>query len=198
MEEDGQRRPVVAHRHPDRQLQDIVREADGTARQAWLAIEDQFISNRETRALHLDATFRNFVQSNLNVNDYCRKMKGMADALRDLGKDIPNHTLDNVLRGMNKCFDHLKTFIKRIVPFPSFASVRNDLLFEEITMGAEASTDAATILYGCFTRRSAAVRIVIVHTCVVLDFRACRVVSPPWQLQWWFWLWPQLVQSPER
>jgi len=42
------------------ELQDIVREAGGTARQAWIALESQFWGNRETRALHLDAAFRSF------------------------------------------------------------------------------------------------------------------------------------------
>jgi hypothetical protein len=33
----------------------------------------------------LDVAFRNFVQGDLFVNEYCRKFKGMADALVDLG-----------------------------------------------------------------------------------------------------------------
>jgi hypothetical protein len=39
------------------ELRDIVREHEGIARQAWLALEDQFLGNREARALHLDASF---------------------------------------------------------------------------------------------------------------------------------------------
>ena len=37
------------------ELQDIIRDQSNTARQAWLALEDQFLGNREARALHLDA-----------------------------------------------------------------------------------------------------------------------------------------------
>jgi hypothetical protein len=36
-------------------LQDIIRDQADTARQAWLALEDQFLGNRDARALHLDA-----------------------------------------------------------------------------------------------------------------------------------------------
>jgi hypothetical protein len=41
-------------------LQDIVRDQADTAHQAWLALEDQFLGNREARALHLDAQFHLF------------------------------------------------------------------------------------------------------------------------------------------
>ena len=41
-------------------LQDLVRTHSGTARQAWVALEGQFLGNAEFRALQLDATFRIF------------------------------------------------------------------------------------------------------------------------------------------
>jgi hypothetical protein len=48
----------------------VTRQNGHTSRDAWLALENQFIGNHETCALHIDATFRNFVQGNLNMNDY--------------------------------------------------------------------------------------------------------------------------------
>jgi hypothetical protein len=45
----------------------------------WLAIENQFLGNREQRTLHLDAVFRTFVQGDLLINEYCRMFKVMAD-----------------------------------------------------------------------------------------------------------------------
>ena len=62
-------------------LQDLVRTHGGTARQAWVALEGQFLGNAEYRALQLDATFRTFEQGDLSVGEFCRRMKGMADAL---------------------------------------------------------------------------------------------------------------------
>jgi hypothetical protein len=38
-------------------LHQVVRERGCTARHLWLAIENQFLGNREQRTLHLDATF---------------------------------------------------------------------------------------------------------------------------------------------
>jgi hypothetical protein len=37
------------------ELQDIVHDQANTARQAWLALEGQFLGNWEARTLHLDA-----------------------------------------------------------------------------------------------------------------------------------------------
>jgi hypothetical protein len=42
------------------ELQDIIRDQADTARQEWLALEDQFLGNRDARALHLEAQFRQF------------------------------------------------------------------------------------------------------------------------------------------
>jgi hypothetical protein len=100
------------------ELQDIVREREGTARQTWVALKDQFLGNREARTLHLDASFR-LGEGNLSVSEYWRRMKDMADSLRDLGEPIADRTLVlNLLRGLSPCYDDLKALIKQIVPFP--------------------------------------------------------------------------------
>jgi hypothetical protein len=39
------------------ELHQVVRERGATARHLWLAIENQFLGNREQRTLHLDAAF---------------------------------------------------------------------------------------------------------------------------------------------
>jgi hypothetical protein len=55
-------------------LQQVVRKRGCTARHLWLAIENQFLGNREQRTLHLDAVFRNFVQGDLSISEYCRNL----------------------------------------------------------------------------------------------------------------------------
>jgi hypothetical protein len=85
------------------ELQDVTHQNSHMAHDAWLALENQFIGNCETRALHIDAVFRNFVQGDLNMNDYCQKMKGFADSLNDLGAHVSDCVLVLiVLRGLNK------------------------------------------------------------------------------------------------
>ncbi|XP_008656841.2 uncharacterized protein [Zea mays] len=125
------------------ELQDIVRDQADTARQLWLALEDQFFRNREAWALHLDDQFHLFSQGDLSVGEYCRQMKGMADSLRDLGEPVADRTVVlNLLRGLSPRYSHLKALIKRTVPFPTFHVVWNKLLLEELIMETEAPAPA--------------------------------------------------------
>ena len=74
-----------------------------TARAARLAVQDQFLGNKEHRALYLDAAFRDFSQGDLSINDYCSQFKKKAEKLRDLGEHITDRTLVlNILRGLNE------------------------------------------------------------------------------------------------
>ena len=43
------------------ELMESIRTRQGTARRAWITVEEQFLGNREARALRLDAQFRVFV-----------------------------------------------------------------------------------------------------------------------------------------
>ena len=45
------------------------------ARRARLTLEGQFLGNAEAWALRLDASFRTFVQGDLSVGEFCRRMK---------------------------------------------------------------------------------------------------------------------------
>jgi hypothetical protein len=95
------------------ELHDIVREPTETTRQTWLAIEAQFLDYSESRVLQLDARFRASKHGDLNVSDYCRRMKGMDDDLRVMGEIVTNrHLVLNLLHGLNKRFNHMKIFIK--------------------------------------------------------------------------------------
>lgn len=126
-------------------LAETVIEPGNTARTSWLAIESQFRGNRETRALHLDAEFRNFKQGDQDITTYCRKLKGMADALRDLGEPVQDRTLVlNLLRGLNGRFEAIGLHLRRGHPFPTFLQARNDLLLEELNMEATAPATALT------------------------------------------------------
>jgi hypothetical protein len=93
-------------------LHQVVRERGCTARHLWLAIENQFLGNREQRTLHLNAAFRTFVQGDLSVNEYCRKFKAMADGLADLDAPVEDRILIlNILRGLNQRFEHVDSII---------------------------------------------------------------------------------------
>ncbi|XP_072147853.1 uncharacterized protein [Setaria viridis] len=124
-------------------------ERDTTGCATWLAIEMQFLGNRETRALYLDAKFRTFVQSDLSITDYCRRFKSMADALGDLGEQFSDRTLIlNIIRGLNEKFAAVgrNTWCSR--PLHSFLEARDDLLLEELTMAPPSSTPSTALLTG--------------------------------------------------
>ncbi|XP_066308036.1 uncharacterized protein [Miscanthus floridulus] len=124
-------------------LHDLVRNS-ADARRAWLALEGQFLGNAEARALRLDASFRTFVQGDLSVGDFCRRMKSMADSLGDLGWPVEDRILVlNVLRGLSDRYAHLRTWITRQRPFPSFLQVRDDLVMEELTQGVQPGSTSA-------------------------------------------------------
>jgi hypothetical protein len=115
------------------------------AHDAWLALENHFLRNRETRTLHIDATFQSFVQGDLSINDYCRKMKGFTDSLADLGIDVIDHVLVlNVLHGLNKNFEHLHAIFMHVMPFSLFQKVLDDLYLEEIQQGIQGLSIAAS------------------------------------------------------
>jgi hypothetical protein len=99
----------------------VVRERGCMARHFWLAIENQFLDNREQCTLHLDAVFHNFVQGDLSVSEYCRKFKAMADGLAGLGSPVEDQILVlNILQGLNQHFEHVGSIIWRYSPFLNF------------------------------------------------------------------------------
>jgi hypothetical protein len=56
----------------------------------------------------LNAEFCTFVQGDLSISEYCRRLKGMTDALGDLGKVVLDRTLVlTALRGLNGRFSHM-------------------------------------------------------------------------------------------
>jgi hypothetical protein len=129
------------------ELLDDIHQPDGTsARAAWLALEQQFLNNRASRAMLLDAEFRALSQGALSIDEYCRKMKGIADALADLGEPIPDHTFVlNLLRGLNERFQFMSQLVTRQRPLPPFAEVRADLRLAELNMPAASSPASALV-----------------------------------------------------
>lgn len=106
-------------------LQEVMSH-DATACSVWRALELQFLGNCEQRSLNLTTEFRTFHQGDLSVNDYCRRMKTMADSLSDLGDPLSDRALVlATLNGLNEKFDTLRSLITMQRPFPSIADVRS-------------------------------------------------------------------------
>ena len=67
-------------------LAEIISAQGSTAWHAWLAVKSQFLGNREARSIHLETRFRTFIQGDLSVTDYCRRLKKMLTTSRLLAK----------------------------------------------------------------------------------------------------------------
>ena len=94
----------------------------------------------------LDAEFRTLCQGALSIDDFCRKMKTMADALADLGEPVQDRTLVlNVLRGLNERFQFMSQLVTRQRPFPSFADIRADLRLVELNMAPPSVPPSALV-----------------------------------------------------
>jgi hypothetical protein len=53
-------------------------------RGAWCYLEDEFLGQKESRALLLETQFRNFRQNSLAITDYCRRLESMVVSLAEL------------------------------------------------------------------------------------------------------------------
>jgi hypothetical protein len=123
-----------------RELHEIIQKPTEAARQAWLALEAQFLGSHESRILQLDAWFCVFKQGDFSVSDYYRWMKSMANDFHALRETITDHHLVlNLLQDLNKRFDHMNIFIKRLQSFPSFHIICNNLKLEDIMLDNSAS-----------------------------------------------------------
>ena len=59
-----------------------------TARQLWVAIENHFQAKKASRSIYLSHEFHSMTQGDLSVEDYAKKMKVAANALRDVGQPV--------------------------------------------------------------------------------------------------------------
>lgn len=135
-------------------LIEVVSTVSPMSRSIWLGLEEQFIGNKETRAIILDAKFQTLVQGDLSITDYCNKIKRMMDALGTLGEPVLDHTLIlNVLRGLNERCSHMAAMIKHTLPFPSDSDVCADLI-EEVTLASKPTTATAFVAASSSSRFS--------------------------------------------
>jgi len=163
-------------------LQDVVRTPGGTACQAWLAIQGQFLGNDEARALCLDVEFHSFHQEDLSVVEYCRRMKAMADSLGELGWPVEDQILVlNVLQGLNDSYAHLRLWIMRQDPFPSFLRVWGYLELEKITRGLATASFSSTTLVAASPSSAAPPAASLLGA----PPSGRAVVEGPWRGRWW-------------
>ncbi|XP_072147887.1 uncharacterized protein [Setaria viridis] len=117
------------------------------AREAWCYLEDEFLGQRESRALLLEMQFRNFRQDSLTITDYCRRLESMAVSLAEFGDPIGDRQMVlTLLRGLSGKFRHMVSILKMHRPFPTFAEARTHLLLEEMEINARPPSPPAALV----------------------------------------------------
>ena len=72
----------------------------------------------------------------------------MVNSLYYIEEHVFNRScVHNLLWGLNKRYDYLRTWIIRFVPFSFFHKVHNDLILKKITKGGQLRLDTATALF---------------------------------------------------
>jgi hypothetical protein len=108
-----------------------------SARGAWCYLEDEFLGQKESRALLPETQFRNFCQGSLNITDYCRCLESMATSLTEFGDPIGDRQMVlMLLRGLNGQFRHMVSILKMHRPFLTFSEAWTHLRLEEMEIEA--------------------------------------------------------------
>ncbi|XP_072150639.1 uncharacterized protein [Setaria viridis] len=107
------------------------------AREAWCYLENEFLGQKESRALLLETQFRNLRQDSMMITDFCRKLETMAASLAEFGDPIGDRQMVlTLLRGLSGKYRHMVSILKMHRSFPTFAEARTHLLLEEIDIDA--------------------------------------------------------------
>jgi hypothetical protein len=116
------------------------------AREAWTYLENEFLGQKESRALLLETQFRNLRQDAMSITDYCRKLETMVASLAEFGDPIGERQMVlTLLRGLNGKFRHMVSILKMHRPFPTFADARTHLLLEEVDIEAHPPSPPAAL-----------------------------------------------------
>jgi len=129
-------------------LQQQVMLRDPSARVAWAVLDNEFLGQRESRALVLSAEFRSFKQGALSITNYCRRLETMASALAEFGDPVGDRILVlTLLRGLNGKFKPMVSNLRLQRPFPMFDQARTHLLLEELDINDTTTDDVPPTLY---------------------------------------------------
>jgi len=122
---------------------DIVHKPHLTAFSLWTKVKSLFHDNELQRAVYLEAELHSTYQGDLSINEYCTKLKRLADQLCSIDHPVsePSQVL-NLLRELNPRYRHLKPVITAKFPPHTFMSARSFLILEELSEKHDAKADA--------------------------------------------------------
>ncbi|KAI3830301.1 hypothetical protein L1987_04439 [Smallanthus sonchifolius] len=95
-----------------------VLDMDTTARTAWLKIQEIFLSNKGSRVAALEHAFTNLtLAGSSSMEEYCQRLKEIAEQLNDVGYPVPEGRLVlQLVRGLPQEYDPTAAFINQYSP----------------------------------------------------------------------------------
>ncbi|XP_073360059.1 uncharacterized protein [Aegilops tauschii subsp. strangulata] len=111
----------------------VVSDGDD-ARAVWVKLNDLFTDNKLQRRVFLQQEFFDYHQDDQSIDDYCRRLKTLADELRDIGAKVDDDLLLSMLTaGLNEDFGNAASNLS-LIPEPSFPNFVAYLRLEERQM----------------------------------------------------------------
>ncbi|GKB91929.1 ribonuclease H-like domain-containing protein [Tanacetum coccineum] len=105
----------------------------------WDHLQGLFQDNKDARAINLNNELRSITIGKMSINEYCPKIKSMADRLKNLGSSICEKNLVTyAMNGLDNQFFTIAKIIRHREPLPTFDTTRSMLLLEESTFDDEA------------------------------------------------------------
>nr|GEX22493.1 hybrid signal transduction histidine kinase M [Tanacetum cinerariifolium] len=96
----------------------------------WCQLDD--LIKMYSRAINLDNKLRSIKIGTMTINEYCTKIRSMADLLKNLGCDVSDKNLVMyTVNGLDSHFATLVDIIRHRKTLPSFETTRTMLLLKE-------------------------------------------------------------------
>ncbi|XP_074303187.1 uncharacterized protein LOC141637580 [Silene latifolia] len=107
-----------------------VLEDESTAYEAWLRVQNIFLSNKGARAAALENEFNNLKLSNMpSLDAYCQRLRDLAGQLKDVGAAVNGQRLVlQLVRGLPSSYDTVASYINQTLP--NFETARSMLELE--------------------------------------------------------------------
>ncbi|KAD7477643.1 hypothetical protein E3N88_00779 [Mikania micrantha] len=106
---------------------------NATACQAWIALQNIFQDNQNSRAIYLENKLVTTRLENFpNVSAYCQTLKMLSDQLANVNAPVSNQRLVlQLIHGLTESYESFATMLQQTTPLPDFYEARSRLILEE-------------------------------------------------------------------
>ncbi|GJS29456.1 hybrid signal transduction histidine kinase M [Tanacetum coccineum] len=122
-------------------LQEQLVTTPGNAKAPWDRLKELFHDNKDARAINLDNELQSIKIEKMTVNEYCTKIRSMADRLINLSCVVSDKNMViYTINGLDSRFATLVEIIRNHETFPSFENVSTMLLLKESSCNNDSSS----------------------------------------------------------